>query len=275
MSNYWRVITILSLLALFWLGWVLDGVRGAIEENTAATKQSNQYAIKVNDRNQIEGFEKIRLTDEKLKFVIVGYIERYLVKSAYDLTSRSETKVFANHMEFFNSQLGTGGLKEFYYNFVYSKNTNEKFMKLQTDGQSSFEALVKKYFLHLRRKELPVSIDVLGTNLKDIKYFFNDDKFKLECVIQMVTAGVTADGISYSNIIQSGSFSLEGYIDISSTDPTLNPLGIKFSKIDAVPALTPNDINALRINSENKNKAKTDKAAVPEEGGNKQIEQRY
>lgn len=274
MSNYWRVITIMSLLAILWLGWVLNGIKAAIEENTAVTKQSNQFAIKVNDRNQIEGFEKIRLTDEKLKFVIVGYIERYLVKSAYDLTSRSETKAFANYQEFFDAQLGTGGLKEFYYTFIFTKNQEEKFSELQTSGQESFVTLIKKYFIHLRRKEFPVAIDVLGTDLKDIKYYFNDDKFKLECVVQMVTAGVTVDGISYSNIVQSAHFAVEGYIDINSSDPTLNPLGIRFSKIEATPALTPTDINALRINAQNK-KQNSDNSNQDTSGSSGTIEQRY
>lgn len=274
MGNYWRFITILSLTALLWLAYELHEVKSAINKNTVAVKQSNKYAVMVNTQNQIRGFEKEKLTDETYKFMIAGIVERYLVKSAYDLVSRSGTKKFKDYNEFFDAQLGSGGLKEFYYNFIFTSNKNKdkKILALEKEGQQAFLSLIKKYFFHLRKKEIPLAKDTLGVNLEDISYFFNEDTFKITVKIRMITAGVTIDGIAYKNIPQTAKFELAGYIDVDSTHPVLNPLGIRFNKIVAYPVLTPNNVNTLKVNMKNSD---TNKKATPSSGSTTVGEKRY
>ena len=265
--NYNKAITVLILVLGFWGIYEVNGIKSSIDKNTAELKLAKKYAISTNNRNQIKGFEKEKLTDEKYKFIIAGYLEKYLVKSAYDLASRSNKKEFSDYNEFFSAQNGTGGLKEFYYNFIYSpknpESKSDEIVELETQGQTAFKSLIQKYFVHFRKKEFPLVKDSLGANLKDIDYNFNGNKFVISVKIQMVTAGVTPDGIAYKNLHQTAYFKASGYIDEDNSDPILNPLGIKFNAFtDVLPVLNPTTkaINALTINK------KTNKT-IPQQDG--------
>ena len=263
MGNYHRFVTILLILVIFIVCYVVYGIKASLDKNTKAILESNKYAVMVNTQNQIRGFEKERLTDETYKFVIAGIIERYLVKSHADLSSRTGKKEFKDYKDFFSAQIGSGGLKEFYYNFIFnaSKSKKTNFPELEKQGQASFLMFLRKQFLHFRNLDIPIVKDTQGTNLKDIRYTFNDDKFKISVLIYMKTSGVSLDGIAYQNVKQTAKFELEGYVDVDGTHPVFNPLGIRFNKITASPALNPKEINALRVKKKKRVRSQASKEA--------------
>ena len=254
-KNYWIIVTALIIIYAFWNTYEMRMTKHAIDELRAELKDSKKYAIKVNNRNQIEGFELKKISDKDYKFMLAGLIERYLVKSAEDLKARAgRNKTYKNIKEFFAFQSGPNGLKEFYYNFIYSKNNpnkSEEILALEKQGQADFMKFLSNLALNLRDKNIPQSKDTLGVNAKDIIYTVKGKRFTVEFKIQMKTAGVTKEGIAYKNIPQEAWFKLEGYINEEDSHEILNPLGIKFNSIQARPTLHPQKaLDAIKLKRE-------------------------
>lgn len=252
--TYYKFITIFALIGVFWIGIALNNVANAIDANTKATKERNRYAVVANNNWQIRGLETEKLTDGAYKFVIAGIIERYLVKSAYDLTLRAGKKSFKDIQEFHKSQTGGGGLKEFFEVYVISKTDNKEHKEYAQLGIEDYKKFLRKLNILLRRKELPVVKDTLGVNNADIAFAIKDNKFSIEVKIHMYVAGVALDGTTYTNRPTYGVFKLKGYVDIDESHPVLNPLGVKFFAIEAEPALNPDEGVNRKINTEEKPK---------------------
>lgn len=274
-KNFWKTVTILLLLYLFWDTFETRMMRVELTRLADEIRDSKRYAIKVNNRNNIEGFELKKITDSAYKYVIAAKIEQYLVKSAEDLTARAgKLKKFKDHMELFNYQKGTGGLREFYYNFIYSAdnpNKSEEIIALEKQGQKAFINFLTKLAINLRQNNIPQSKDSLGINAKDIIYSVKDNKFVIEVKIQIKTAGITKEGISYKNIPQVAWFKLEGYINEEFSHEIINPLGIKFNSIEARPTLHPEEaLNAIKLKKEKEKREAKRKAIMK-----KQQEKRY
>lgn len=274
-KNYWKTVTILFLLYLFWNTYETRMMRVELARIADEVRDSKKYAIKVNNRNNIEGFELKKITDSSYKYVIAAKIEQYLVKSAEDLTARAGTlKKFKDAKELFSYQKGAGGLNEFFYNFIYSPNNSNKskeIIALETQGQNEFKAFITKLAINLRQNNIPQSKDSLGVNAKDIVYAVKDNGFIIEVKVQMKTAGITKEGISYKNIPQVAWFRLEGYINEEDSHEIINPLGIKFNSIQARPTLHPEEaLNAIKLKREEKEREAKRKAIMK-----KQQEKRY
>lgn len=249
---YNKAITILGLIAVIYFAHGQHKMADAVNKNTAATIKQSQYVIKVNNANQIRGFERELLTDVTYKFAIAKIIEDYLVLSAIDLTQGTGRREFHDFKALYNAQKGVGGLKEFDLNFIQTKTSDENLQALSFKGRESLANALKKINLLLTERQIPLSIDSQRIQAKDIAFRTKGSGFEIDVDIYHHIAGVIADGsASYKNIRAKSVFKLKGYIDAEQSHPVLNPLGVKFYDILMLPALSPKAGKTKQVRNQN------------------------
>lgn len=236
---------------MVWMAWNTyenRQFRLIVEENTKVVQESSKYGIVTTDSYIVKGFEKQKITDIHYKFVVAQILSGYLVKSQSDLLINSGgLKSFKSWEDMFKAQKGSSGFIEFYQYYINGKSENKDYQEKVVQGKASFTAMLQKFNIMLRRKEIPIIKDTLPIKENDIRYVSQDNIFSIEVDVYMKTAGVTMDGIQYKNIPQVANIKAKGYIDAEESHPILNPLGIKFYELDITPVTNPKEANAIRL----------------------------
>lgn len=238
------------LIIYSWNTYETRGLKIAVEDNTLEIRDSKKYGFMVTPSYQIVGMQKEKVTEEAYPDAIAAIIERYLVKSRYDLTVRSGKRLFDNVSDFYKNQGGANGLQDFYKVFIATKSKDNKIVEKSLEGKAKLVKYMRKLIIFMSENELPLSEDTIDTDV--VSFVAKDNKFSIDVKIKMYIAGVTKGGTAFRNRLTYSRFQLKGYIDVEESHPIKNPLGVKFYDIETEPALNPKDSIYKKVDANQK-----------------------
>lgn len=222
------------------LGERVSGIEKEIRKNKSSV-------IALSNDGRVIGVSKTALKYDNYSTIIATIVEDYLVQSRHTLLDYSNKLKIDNSTDLYQSQNPDDedrNLRSF-YKFYIDKTTDVNGIQ---EGKDSFGKYMTKLVIFLRKNEIPTSVDTVGyTYDKSADWSVRGNRFRLKVKINALTSGVTDGGKKYSNRKTYGTYEVEGYIDIDKRDDSINPFGIQFYSIEALPPKNATDLEVQKL----------------------------